>query len=241
MKWGGDNPASGLSLDVLNVRFNYCSSVTKFRLAIACKSIFEFFHKDLDGIRDARSVLLFELQTRARIMAADYGCYNNYEGQTIKQVWKAVMRKMEINPKFCITEHECLARITNVLNKRDADELEGMLKVFRTFNMVFHDVLVESVHITKSTVYARSFSALLASHVPSGTQRTDRVMAFVDLCINSTPVVLEQILGSAKLCNLIKHSIDLTHNPSILLQYMRLPNEDLRYWCDVALKDVANS
>jgi hypothetical protein len=242
MGGGTEDTSNGLSFDVLHVIFNYCSSVAKFRLACACRSIFEFFKDDIQKITDARSLLIFEIQTRARIMASDYGCHNNYGGQTSKQVWKAVMRKMGINPKFCTTEVECSVRITNILNKRSTDELEGMLKIFRTFNMVFHDVLVQAVQITRNTSHEKLFCGLLASNdVPMGTQRPDRVMAFVDLCISAPPAVLQLLLESPTICTLLKQSMDLTNNPNILLQYMRFPNDDLRYWCDVALKNVANA
>ncbi len=241
MGGGTEESSNNLSLDVLHIIFNYCSSVTKFRFAHACKSILEFFKDDVERVKDARHSLVYEIQTRARVMAADYGCYNNYGGQTSKQVWKAVMRKMGINPKFCTTEHECSLRITNVLNKRNTDELKGMLKSFRTFNMIFKEILIETGSITKDTSYAKSFDALLASHQPTGTQRTDLVMAFVDLCINSPPEVLHRIMEHPTICILLKELMDVTNNPSTLLQFMRFPNEDLRYWCDVALKNVANS
>jgi hypothetical protein len=236
-----ENTSNGLSFDVLHIIFNYCSSVSKFRLAVACKSIFEFFKNDIEKVKDARSLLILEMQTRARIMAADYGCYNNYGGQSSKQVWKAVMRKMGINPKFCVTENECSLRMINMLKKRSTDELERMLHAFRTFNVVFHDILVETERITQNTTFGKSFYALLASNVPTGPQRIDRVMMFVDMCINSSPDVLQQILDNSMIINLLKESMDVTNNPTLLLQYMRFPNDDLRYWCDVALKNVANA
>lgn len=222
--------------DLLHVIFESCCSITKVRFASVCKDVYTTFRDELHAVNKSRNALIFLVQTRARIMAYDRGCHTNLGGQSSKQVWKAVMRTMGINPRFCTTEHECIARITSILQKKTPDELEEMIIKFRTFNMIFHEILLEAAAITQD----ESLSRLAASHAPhaSGSQRTDMVMAFVDICINSPQ---QMIIGTESIRTLIKASMDVTNNPMIYLQYMRLPDEDIRYWSDVALKDVANA
>jgi len=221
---------------MLHMIFVSCCSITKVRFAFVCKDVYTTFRDDLHAVNKYRNELIFILQTRARIMACDKGCHANLGGQSSKQVWKAVMRTMGINPRFCTTEHECMTRITSNLQKKTPDELEEMIIKFRTFNMIFHEVISEAAAITKD----ESLSELMKSHAASGSQRTNMVMAFVDICINSPQPTLQMIICTESIRNLIKASMDVTNNPMIFLQYMRLPDEDIRYWSDVALKDVAN-
>jgi len=236
-----DAPARALSFDLLRVIFDYCFSASKVRLASTCKDLFAIFQDDLHDVKKARTSIIFEMQTRARVMAADRGCYNGFGGHRSMDVWKVVMRRMGINPKFCTTEHECITRITQVLNKKGLEDLEDMMTKFQTFNMLFHQILVESAKLASGTPFESAISALLASHNQSGTQRTDRVMIFVDLCINTPPSFQRNLLENSTIQGLLKESMDVTNNPTILLQYMRFPNEALRYWSDVALKNIANS
>ena len=223
--------------DLLHVIFESCCSITKVRFACVCKDVYVIFKDELHAVNKSRNALIFLLQTRARIMAYDRGCHTNLGGRSSKQVWKAVMRTMGINPRFCTTEHECMTRITSILQKKTPDELEEMIIKFRTFNMIFHEILVEASAITQDETRS-TLSRLVTSHAPHGSQRTDMVMAFVDICINSPQ---QMIISTESIRTLIKASMDVTNNPMIFLQYMRLPDEDIRYWSDVALKDVANA
>lgn len=221
--------------DLLRLIFESCCSITKVRFACVCKDVFVIFRHELHAVNKSRDALIFLLQSRARIMAYDRGCHANLGGQSSKQVWKAVMRTMGINPRFCTTEHECTTRITSNLQKKTPDELEEMIVKFRTFNMIFHEILQEAAAIAKNETLAR-LSALHSMHAASGSQRIDMVMAFVDICINSPQPTLNESIR-----DLIKASMDVTNNPMIYLQYMRLPDDDIRYWSDVALKNVANA
>lgn len=228
-------PARVLPFDLLRIIFDYCFSSSKVRLASACKDLFDKFKDDLKVVNNDRVAMIFDLQTRARVMAYDRGCYNHFGGQTSRDVWKVVMRRMGVNPKFCTTEHECITRITQVLNKKTPDDLNEMLRKFRTFNMIFHQILQEAATLHDT------FNALYTSHEPTGTQRTDRVIMFADLCMDAPASSLQVLLENQTIHSLLKECMEVTNNPMILMQFMRFPDEDLRYWCDVALKNIANS